>query len=693
MKLSGRPMRMVFVRATLCLTLVLSVFALTVTTVDYYRSVDSAEGALLSRSEEIARSAATAVAGLAGAGNTAAIDGILTDLVSKQDVMHAWILDRDGNSYRTAEGSPSSEAFRAETIAVMASRQPSRLYGDMSLLQLQPILVNNRSIGAVAIRMSMDRVEQVKYDSIMSGAMIASLILLLFTPVGAYFMFRLARGITQVTEAANEAASGFLGTDFPVNSSGEVGELQSAFRTMITELRSNMRQIEAMASQDAVTKLLNRNSFLLAARKAVELTPRARGACLMLEVTRYGKAVEEHGYVIGDKLMVAAAARISRVIDDFATRANLQGATLASFSSDKFCILLPGIVDTAPVEALGNALVEAVSKPFNIENLPIVVGGASGAALYPEHGATADELVRSANSAITTLKARNGGAIYLFTSKDKEDEAERERLEEDLWMALDGEEMSVVYQPKIDLATDRVVGAEALLRWQHSELGQISPARFIPIAAACGMITPIGEYVLRRAIEDSKKLTDRGHQLSISVNIDPIQFRNPDFAEWVCDVVADTGFPTKSIELEISENLVSDDPTQANSHLSAISQSGIRLMLDGFGREASRLQDLAQLPFDGLKIDRSFTNEITKSDRHRVVTQLMLTMAKQLQIEAVAEGVETELQRDLLKAWGANSAQGYLWSAPVPFDKYGQFVEEYNSRNPMDVSRRAARRA
>ncbi|WP_417671302.1 putative bifunctional diguanylate cyclase/phosphodiesterase [Roseibium sp.] len=688
-----RSLRMVYVRATLGLTLVLAIFALTVTSLDYVHNVSSIRAELLKRGEELSQSVAVAVSGLVAVRKMDSIEAVLDDVATKQDVQHIWILDKEGNAYRSAPSASSPADFRQETISVMASRTASRLYSDNSFVQLQPVLYQNRVIGAVAIRLSLERVEQAKYDSIWLGTKTALWILLLFTPLGAFFMYRIARGITQVTEAANEAAAGFLSTDFPVNSSGEVGELQSAFRTMITELRSNMRQIETMASQDAVTKLPNRLSFLVLARKAVELTPRSKGACLILEVTRYSKVVEEHGYIIGDKLMVAVASRLSRKVEELTEHTNLPPASLASFSAHKFSILLPGMTDTEELTRMSDELIGLVSKPFHIENLPLVLGGAVGVSLYPEHGNTAEEIVRTANNALSASKSKQDTQVHIFTAKDKEDELEKERLEEDLWMALDSGEMTVAYQPKIDLETGKVTGAEALLRWHHPELGMVPPGRFIPIAAACGMITPIGEYVLRRAVKDCQALRDKGHDVSVSVNIDPIQFRIPDFATWVCDVVKDTGFPPDGVELEISEAMIADDPEQSRLHLAQIKEAGIRLALDNFGRDASRLQDIAKLPFDSLKVDRSFVSEITLSETHRTVTQLVLGMAKQLKIHAVAEGVETELQRDLVKVWGAKSAQGYLWSPPVDFDHYSELVEEKNNPSANVVRRPAVMRA
>ena len=673
--------RLVYVRATICLVVVLLIFAATGTALDYRRNVEATHDSIVMRGEELGRALSTAAASLVAVRSLDGLQAILNDVAAKQDVVHAWILDRSGKAFRQSAGSPSPEAFSGKAVSVMASRRPGRVYEGNAVVQLQPVVFRNKVVGAIAVRMSLARVEQQQLSSLRTGATLALGTLLLFLPLGAFFMYRVARGITPVTEAANEAAAGFLSTDFPVNSSGEVGDLQRAFRTMIAELRSNIRQIETLASQDAVTKIANRTSFLSTARKAVDLTPRSRGACMMIDITRLAKVIDEHGYAIGDKVMAAAASRLSRKLDELISTTDLNPGVVASFAAHKFSILFPGTTDRQILEKVGDDLVASVSAPYHVENLLLVVGAGVGVALYPEHGATAEEVVRIADTAISIGRAKGVANVYVYTNEDQAAETERERLEEDLWAALDGEEMSVFYQPKVSLETGRIVGGEALLRWTHPELGQIPPGRFIPIAAACGMIAPIGEYVIRRAVRDRQILADQGHDLSVSVNIDPIQFRNPDFATWVIELVKDTGVPAGKLELEISEAMVADDPDLALRHLTSIKEAGIRLALDNFGQNSSRLQDLAEMPFDSLKVDRAFIKDIASSDRKRSVTQLIVSVAKQLNLTAVAEGVETELQRDLIRAWGAEQGQGYLWSPPVDFDSYSSLVL---SGNPVD---------
>lgn len=676
----------VYVRTTLILICVLLVFSSIVVSVQYAHRTQQAQNWLANRAQELAQVTAGGVSAYLASGNKSALNDILFNVGNQRNVVGVWTLNADGEPAGQVGPALTGESLLPQMASVAAVGTAAFVYAEEHLTRIEPVRIGGKLSGAVAVQVNKAQVQEAAIASIVNGVLVFMLALLLTLPLSIFLIYRSSRGISQVTEAANEAASGFLTTDFPITSSGEVGALQTAFRAMIGNLRGNIRQIEAMANRDSITGIPNRINFTNIATKAIEVAPNSNGACLFVDLTRFQAINETHGHAVGDSLLVVAARRLMESVDNVSVDYGIRSPHVACFSDNKFTVLLPGITDRRYLEMIGELLIGNLSKPYRLDHLELNIGATVGIAIYPENGTTAEEIFRNADMAMYAADDSGKQPVHIFDYAIQLASVERDRIERDLRGAIRDEELSVYYQPKIDLKSGQIVGAEALLRWNHPELGFVPPDRFIPIAEECGLISPIGELVLTRSMADMMQLHSRGQDLSVAVNVAPIQFQAKDFASRLTKLLQESPFPKNRIELEITETTVMDDPVLALEQIQPIKDLGVRLALDDFGTGYSSLNNLASLPFDTLKIDRSFMRDIIEDENRRAILRLILMMASQLDIETVAEGVETPLQLELLQTWGAEFAQGYHWSPPIPLADFTRLVQTFKAQPAEDLA-------
>ncbi|WP_461577899.1 putative bifunctional diguanylate cyclase/phosphodiesterase [Thiobacillus sp.] len=434
------------------------------------------------------------------------------------------------------------------------------------------------------------------------------------------------------------------------------------YRAIYAEAVSRpFRQMRHMLSHDDLTGLPNRAAFNdrlnLAVSRARQDAP---CAVLLLDLDHFQNVNDTLGHEQGDLLLVAVAQRI---------RANLpKAAFMARFSGDEFVILL----EHAPLERatqVGQDLLRTMSCEFDIGNDHLGIGASIGIVTYPTDGESASMLMRYADLALHRAKSSGRNALVVFSRDLSEEIQRRVLLEARLKHALGHNELALHYQPKIEILSGRLMGWEALLRWQSPELGAVSPDEFIPIAEQCGLILPIGDWVLREACRQMRTWQEMGLAAgSMAVNLSTRQFRQKNLAEDISAALSDTGLAPGDLELELTESSIMDHLASAAAVLAELEQLGIRIAVDDFGTGYSSLSYLKAFSIHCLKIDRSFIHDIPGDDNDTAIVRAIITLAGSLGLTVVAEGVETEAQLAYLRANHCDQVQGFLFSRPLPPD-------------------------
>jgi diguanylate cyclase (GGDEF)-like protein len=439
----------------------------------------------------------------------------------------------------------------------------------------------------------------------------------------------------------------------------------------VTEHRTNAERVFRLAHHDPLTGLANRT---LLAERVEDALARARRAgsklaVLCLDLDGFKAVNDLHGHAVGDSLLREVASRLQRSVRDIDTVARLGG--------DEFVVLQIDPVQPRSARQMADRLVAILAEPcdLGIEDTRPMVTASIGVALFPDDGATVDELLRNADTALYRAKwSGKNGAAFFHPEMDRE-LRDRRALECDLRAALGREEMRLAWQPLSDAgAPAAILGFEVLLRWDHPARGAIPPDVFIPVAEACGAITSIGAWVLREACAEAAQW---GNALNVAVNVSPVQLQTGSvFVAMVRQVIADTGIDPSRLILEVTEGVLIREPDRVLSALREMKAMGIQVALDDFGTGYSSLATLRAFPFDKLKIDRSFIAGLCENGEGQdsAIVRAVLGLARGLQLPVVAEGVETALQRDILAAVGCQELQGWLIGRPAPIEDFSSLT-------------------
>ncbi len=437
-------------------------------------------------------------------------------------------------------------------------------------------------------------------------------------------------------------------------------------RRLGLSLAKSEQQMQRLEHEDILTGLPNHNRFFelfdetLAARKGDETL-----AFLSVDLDGFDDVNDSLGYASGDEVL----AEIGRRLREAVTSA----AVIGRLGSDEFALLIPG-ADPETMLQLAHGIRQAVARPI-WANQAVHVACSVGIVIAPRDGTTREDLTRRAELALRAAKRRGHDSALAFTADMETDLQERRFIKREVARALAARAFDLHYQPIINADTGAIHGIEALLRWNHPTRGAIPPSVFIPVAEKAGLMDRLGEFVLRRAIADAERWPD----LYVSVNLSPLQVRDPRFIDVVASVLADSGIEPARVVLEITEGVLIDDPDQTRARLLELRALGVRLALDDFGSGYSSLGYLQQLPIDKLKIDRSFVASLDQSANGGVIIEAIVTLGRALGMDVVIEGVETEEQRVLLRLAGCNEMQGYLFARPAPADEIDRLLPKANS--------------
>lgn len=425
---------------------------------------------------------------------------------------------------------------------------------------------------------------------------------------------------------------------------------------------SHAREAELVlrAHHDDLTGLPNR--ALLSERLQQELARARRAgnqlALLFLDLDRFKSVNDTLGHEGGDQLLRMAAGRLSACVRECDTVARLGG--------DEFVVLLTGLDNPQQTAKLAGQVLALLSEPFQIAGNNCFIGASIGVSVFPADGTTAEELLKQADIAMYRAKAAGRGRFVFFEESMNVEQRERALMEHELHLAITRNQFTVYYQPRIDLRDGRLLGAEALLRWDHPALGSVSPAIFIPLAEDVGLIDIIGPWVLRQVCAQLAVWQAAGYAVgTVAVNISGRQFKSGDLVAQVAHALESSGLAPQMLELEVTEGILIEEVESVIDVLGRLKQIGVSVALDDFGTGYSSMAYLRRLPIDVLKIDQSFVRDLAHDEEARSIVQAIIAMAHALQKTVVAEGVETLAQANLLRTWGCNEAQGFYFSRPV----------------------------
>jgi diguanylate cyclase (GGDEF)-like protein len=426
-----------------------------------------------------------------------------------------------------------------------------------------------------------------------------------------------------------------------------------------------------MANYDQLTGLPNRAQLEARAKYALSLAQRNHGllGVIFLDLDRFKDINDTLGHSIGDALLVEAAKRMKTVVREEDTVSRLGG--------DEFILLLPG-VDARGAALVAQKMLDTIAQPYLIEPYDLNVTASMGIALYPEDGSDLETLSKNADAAMYRAKQAGRNDFRFYTAEMQARSGRNLQLVNALRHALAANQLQLVYQPQLSMSDGRIIGAEALLRWYHPELGQVSPAEFIPVAEDSGLILPIGEWVLRTAALQVKRWMDEGSApLIMAVNLSAVQFRHVDLPELVSRILDETGLPPEYLELELTEGVAMHDPQGAIAVMNDLHDRGIRLSIDDFGTGYSSLSYLKKFKVYKLKIDQSFVRDISTDPEDKAIVSAIISMAQRLGMQTIAEGVETAGQLSFLREQGCDEVQGYYYSKPLPVEQFEVFSKKH----------------
>lgn len=471
-----------------------------------------------------------------------------------------------------------------------------------------------------------------------------------------------------VTLKANGTTHTYLSVKLPLRrSDGSIYAL-CGISTDITGQKKKDERIAFLSNYDVLTMLPNRELLRDRAQIALATAQKAKGrvALLSIDLDRFKIVNESLGPSAGDELLTQFAQRLSALI--------LPHHTLCRPGGDEFQLLMPGSSADGAAQ-MARRLLEAATQPFMLQNQRVVVTASIGIALFPEDARDFEQLVRNADAALFRAKKVGTGSLRFFTRQMHEQSSEVLKVESELRQAIEFDQLRVYYQPQIDLATRRIIGAEALVRWQHPQRGLLMPGSFIPIAEESGMIVEIGEWVLRSAIRQCKAWDVEGHApITVAVNLSAIQFRQPDFYRTIVDALEAAELPPQLLELEFTESIAMENSEYTLDMLARLHSLGVALSIDDFGVGYSSLGYVKQYPLNTLKIDQSFVRGLGQRGGDDAIVNSIIVLAQSLGFKTLAEGVENETQLAYLERSGCNAVQGFLFSRAVPPEAFAELL-------------------
>ena len=628
---------------------------------------------------------------------TADLEVIYEELLAQPDVDTVRLIDSQG--WLLASGSPDDPFLATITDPIvqraLETRQTQTTRHLHDLHMATPIVIGDELYGVIQIDMNYDELAT-KFRHLAERNLIIGAVLV---GLGALFSGLLASRLTQpldqLTVATRKVASGDLTHKIDLRSNDEIQSLAESFNTMVENLQDSLRQVHKVAYEDKLTGIPNR-TWLNHQLERLTLTHALDGdsfAVMFLDLDKFKNINDSHGHHIGDLLLKAFAKRLEDTMQSLdltvltvsgeelaAAKLGNDEAMLARLGGDEFTIVAP----THRTDELARSIIARMGEAFSLEGRSIQTSTSVGIALYPDHGVTREQLLKCADVAMYQAKGagRNRHAVYDHTSHAQVQA--RAEMEKDLLRALEYDQFELYLQPQFLVEDNSVIGAEALIRWQHPEQGLLSPGNFLPIAASAGLLPRIGQFMLSRAIQAAEQVNrDREKPLTIAVNVAIEELAMDGFADNVASLLYQYGAQASDLEIEVTEGTAMDEGTVVEQQVAKLRALGVHLAIDDFGMGYSNLGRLKALAFNTLKIDRSLILGIGEDDASENLLLSILEMAEAIGTDVVAEGIETDAQRTYLKGTNCKYYQGFLGGRPMPVKTFEAWLKTVDAPQPL----------
>jgi len=462
------------------------------------------------------------------------------------------------------------------------------------------------------------------------------------------------------------------GSRVPVLISAILQEQQIAwFAFDLSNNEQSRERITHLAYHDALTRLPNQSLFKDRLKQAIALSSRSNQiqAVLLVNVDRFKTINDSLGYTAGDQMLKAIAQRLTSCVRE--------SDTVARFGADEFAVLLMQLGRTQDAANTAKAIKQAVEQAFLIDGRELFITSSIGISVYPQDGRDTATLLKNAGVALQRAKEKGRGDYEFYASGNTSQALKQLLLESQMRPGLERGEFVVEYQPQVDVKTFQLVGMEALVRWNHPALGMLQPSDFIQLAEDTGMITQIGDWVLRTAFAQNKLWLDSGFSpMRLAVNVSARQFQQSAFIGTICDLLKETNLDPALLELELTEASIMKEPEKAIDKLNKLRDLGIKIAIDDFGTGYSSLSYLKRFPIDTLKIDRTFVSDVSTNEDDAAIAKAIVMMGHALDMSVIAEGVETPQQLEYLTSLGCDAIQGYLFSPPLSTQSFTELLME-----------------
>jgi len=612
----------------------------------------------------------------------------LEPLAATHRVLGAIVFDQEQNIfaefYRNLVRDPEKDGLKVETLL----RQGHVFYQN-HLDVFEPIVYKGKVLGQLMLRMDLVKVNDIliRYTwigvvvffiySLLTFLLAISLQKLISEPIKSLLL-----SMQTISREKNYSVR------VEKTSHDELGRLFDGFNEMLAEieirdheLQSSEANLEHRTNHDSLTNVANRLLFHDRLEHSLARAKRlkSRLAVLFIDLDRFKNINDSLGHDIGDRVLCTVADRLSGLIRD--------ADTLARVGGDDFAIILDPVKRTNDVGRYVQKLLREIAQIIEVSEHKLHVTASIGVSLYPENGEDVDSLMKAADTSMYQSKD-GGGNSYRFYSADMNTDArESLLLENQLREALQKKQLLLYYQPQYELKTGQLVGFEALIRWNHPDLGLVSPLDFIPMAEESGLIVPIGEWVLYTACKQMKKIQQQWKlPLSMAVNLSPRQFLHSSLVQTVAEVLYRTKLKPRFLELEITESMVMGNIDQSISKMNEFKKMGVQLAIDDFGTGYSSLEYLKKFPISKLKIDQSFVRELGHDANDTAIVNSIIALGQSMKLEVIAEGIEKVEQLDLLGAEGCDQGQGYLFSKPLTVAALPALLDSVLMNNPEGMN-------
>jgi len=597
------------------------------------------------------------------------------------------VVDDDGNIIFTPEKqtplNSSILSFKNNSImSFLSNRQSTPLQTSLSntpvLLHSKKLFLNLNLLGILPKEEILNSSRELS-----KIILVISLLAILSSIFLVYFSLRkiILQPIQKLNKAAHSIGQGNLNSNINIKSNDEIGVLAKSFQTMSQNLKQIHEEVNHSANHDSLTGLPNRSMFMNYLTETIATSKKQgqKSSLLFLDLDDFKNINDTLGHQAGDILLQEIASRLSTTLrkSESLKSKNTANDLVARLGGDEFIILLNDIDGPFDATAVADRVLKKLQQPISIFDNQVYANCSIGITLYPDDAEDADNLIKNADIAMYHAKEQGKNHYQFYSNQLNTDMQKRLIMNANLRVALENDFFFIHYQPKVDAQTGNIIGLEALLRWQDSELGMVSPEQFIPVAEESGLITPITEWVFNEVCKQCIAWQEQKiSTVPIAVNVSSIQFKRRDLVDMIKTSLQRTGLAASNIEIELTETSLLDDTTDAIQILNGLNQLGINVALDDFGTGYSSLNYLNQLPIHTLKIDRSFVHKITSLDHEYAIVDAIIALAHALDLQVVAEGVETTTQLEYLKLRNCDVIQGYLFSKPLPANEIADILKQ-----------------